>query len=79
MFSNGVRATPWQKHAKRESECQEGAPLVVVRTPLSVLTTFPTFYAIVKRNRRMKLGNVVEGSVTCHPRQQVADLRRPAW
>ena len=42
---------------------KRGTPLV--RTPLSVLTTFPIFYAICMRNQRTIIGNVVEGSVTC--------------
>ena len=36
-----------------------------VRTHLSVLTTFLICYAICMRNRRIIIGNVVEGSVTC--------------
>ena len=38
---------------------QRGAPLV--RTTLSVLTTFPIIHAICMRNHRVIIGNVVEG------------------
>ena len=44
-------------------QAREVPPFVC--TTLSVLTTFPIFYAVCMGNHRTIIGNVVEGSVTC--------------
>ena len=47
----------------RVERAKRGTPLVRCST-LSILTTFPIFYASCMRNQRTIIGNVVEGSVT---------------